>query len=116
MSQPLPRSHPMAAATDLSSADAVARAADYTGAPTPDSEGSRPQRPAAQPPTNPFAFVLFVAVELAFVLGALALTKLSITQVMEIASWTTGLSVTAFFGRNAVVTIGRVIRAGNSER
>lgn len=56
---------------------------------------------------TPFAFVLFVAIELAFVFGLLVCTKLEPSQALQLAGGATGISVAAFFGRNAIVIIGR---------
>lgn len=56
---------------------------------------------------TPFAFVLFVAIELAFVFGLLVCTKLEPLQALQLAGGATGISVAAFFGRNAIVIIGR---------
>jgi hypothetical protein len=69
-------------------------------------------REAPTPPgdwtvNTPFAFVVFVAIELAFVFGLLVCTRLEPSQVLQLAGGVTGISVAGFFGRNAVVIIGR---------
>ena len=56
---------------------------------------------------NPFAFVCFAIAELAFVFGLLVLTRLSPEQILQVAGGTTAISVGGFFGRNAVVIVGR---------
>jgi hypothetical protein len=58
-------------------------------------------------PATPFAFVVFVAIELAFVFGLLVCTKLAPSQVLQLAGGATAISVAGFFGRNAIVIIGR---------
>jgi hypothetical protein len=66
----------------------------------------------------PFAFVLFAAIELAFVFGLLVLTKLQPSQVLQITSGATAISVAGFFGRNAIVIIGRrmIMGPGNGDK
>ena len=56
---------------------------------------------------TPFAFVIFAAIELAFVFGLLVCTKLNPAQVLQLAGGATAISVAGFFGRNAVVIIDR---------
>lgn len=63
--------------------------------------------PGGRFPTNPFAFVCLATIELAFVFGLLVLTRLSPAEVLQIAGGTTAISVGGFFGRNAIVIIGR---------
>jgi hypothetical protein len=57
--------------------------------------------------SNPFAFVAALAVELAFVLGALVLAKLSPPHAIDAAASTTAVTAAGFYSRNAIVTIGR---------
>jgi len=73
-----------------------------------------PASPRSRAPANPFAFVCFAAIELAFVFGLLVLTRLSPAQVLQIAAGATAISTAGFFGRNAIVTIGhRLIGPGD---
>ena len=65
-----------------------------------------PVPPGGRSSTSPFAFVCFAAIELAFVLG-LVLTQLPPAQVLQIAGGTTAISVGGFFGRNALIIVGR---------
>jgi len=51
--------------------------------------------------------VCFAAIEQAFVFGLLVLTRLSPAEVLQIAGGTTVISVGGFFGRNAIVIVGR---------
>jgi hypothetical protein len=62
------------------------------------------------------AFVLFAAIELAFVFGLLVLTKLAPAQVLTIAAQATGISVAGFFGRNVIVVVGRLMSSGSGNR
>jgi hypothetical protein len=61
---------------------------------------------------SPHAFVAFAGIVFAFVFGLLAITRLHPAQVLQIAGGTTGISVAGFFGRNAVVIIGRRLITG----
>jgi hypothetical protein len=63
-------------------------------------------------PAVPVAFVVFVAIELAFVFGLLVCTKLSPVHVMQITAEATAISVAGFFGRNAAIILGRRMIAG----
>lgn len=65
---------------------------------------------------TPFAFVIFAALELAFVFGLLVCTKLEPSQVLQITGGATAISVSGFFGRNAVITIGRRLIAGSGKQ
>ena len=65
---------------------------------------------------TPFAFVIFAALELAFVFGLLVCTKLEPSQVLKITGGATAISVAGFFGRNAVITIGRRLIAGSEKQ
>lgn len=66
-----------------------------------------PAHPGGWFSANPFAFVCFAAIELAFVFGLLVLTRLSPAQVLQITAGATAISTGGFLGRNAIVTIGR---------
>jgi hypothetical protein len=61
---------------------------------------------------SPVAFVIFAAVVFSFVFGLLVLTKLHPAQVLQIAGGTGVICVGAFFGRNALVAIGRRLITG----
>jgi hypothetical protein len=76
------------------------------------SPGGQERSGGSQQAAAPYAFVLFAAIELAFVFGLLVLTKLSPSQVLQVTSGTTAISVAGFFGRNAIVTIGRRVITG----
>ena len=75
-----------------------------------------PTPPGGRFSTNPFAFVCFAAIELAFVFGLLVLTRLSPAEVLQIAGGTTAISVGGFFGRNAIVIIGRRLLTAPGDR
>lgn len=60
----------------------------------------------------PLAFVLFAFIELAFVFGLLVLTKLAPSEILRIAGVTTAISVAGFFGRNAIIVVGRRLVTG----
>ena len=62
--------------------------------------------------TTLFAFVGFAALVYAFVFGLLVCTKLEPSQVLQITGGATAISVAGFFGRNAVIVIGRRLIAG----
>jgi hypothetical protein len=66
-------------------------------------------------PVSP-AFVVFAAIELAFVFGLLVLTKLSPSQVLTTAAQATGISVAGFFGRNVLIVAGRLMSGGPGSR
>lgn len=111
MTHSLPPGQPRALSS-LTSADDV-QAGDPVGAAL---EGATAGREALAAggriaPTT-FAFVLFAMVELAFVFGLLVLTKLPPAQVVKITAETTGIAVGGFFGRSAVVFIGRRLISG----
>jgi len=95
----------------------LAAAADWGGAAAqvPGHESLAPH-PLGRYAANPFAFVLFATIELAFVFGLLVLTKLGPPQVLQIAGGTTAISVAGFFGRNAIVIIGRRMITGTREQ
>jgi len=65
----------------------------------------------APPPTG---FVAFTAVILAFVAILVIYTKskLEISQVLQITAGATAISVAGYFGRNAIVIIGRRLITG----
>jgi hypothetical protein len=65
---------------------------------------------------SPLAFVLFALIEFAFVFGLLILTKREPSQVLQIAGGTTTISVIGYFGRNAVVIIGRRVINGSGKQ
>lgn len=69
--------------------------------------------PVGRFPPNQFAFVCFAAVELAFVFGLLVLTRLRPGEILQIAAGTTAISVGGFFGRNAIIVIGRRLLTGD---
>ena len=55
----------------------------------------------------PAGFVVHAAMVLAFVFGLLVYTKLTPSQVLQITSGATAISVAGFYGRNAFIVIGR---------
>ena len=65
---------------------------------------------------TPFAFVIFAALELGFVFGLLVCTKLEPSQVLQITGGATAISVTGFFGRNAIIVMGRRLIAGSGKQ
>ena len=67
---------------------------------------------SAARPAVPVTFVVFVAIELAFVFGLLVCTKLSPVHVMQVTAEATAIGVAGFFGRNAAIIIGRRMIAG----
>jgi hypothetical protein len=62
--------------------------------------------------TSPFVSARLVAIELAFAFGFLLLTRLSSAEVLQIVGGTTAISVGGFFGRDAIVIIGRRLLTG----
>lgn len=65
--------------------------------------------------SSPVAFVVFAVVVFAFVFGLLVLTRLHPAQVLQIAGSTGAICVGAFFGRNALVVIGRRLIADGKQ-
>jgi hypothetical protein len=63
-----------------------------------------------------FAFVIFAAIVLAFVFGLLVCTKLGPSQVLQITGGATAISVAGFFGRNAIIVIGRRLITGSGNQ
>jgi hypothetical protein len=61
---------------------------------------------------SPFAFVLYAAIHLAFVFGLLVLTRRQPAQVLQIDGVAASIHVAGFFGRNAIVIIGRRMISG----
>jgi len=108
-----------AALSGLSTDDSPAIAADLSraAAQVPGQESLARPAAAGRYVANPFAFVLFTTIELAFVFGLLVFTKLGPSQVLQIAGQATAISVAGFFGRNAIVLIGRrmITGPGNSD-
>jgi hypothetical protein len=59
-----------------------------------------------------FAFVSFAAIVYAFVFGLLVCTRLEPSQVLQITGGATAIIVAGFFGRNAMIVIGRRMITG----